>query len=156
MTSLKDQEQYWADNLRPYRYVPVREFAEKFKKFGTGERMLQDLAVPYPKEKSHPAALCKKKYAGTRMELFKTNFSKEFLLYKRNAVITIFKALQVLRSSHAILPCIQSRQWLQTYVSDLVIVYFLTSSPLLCMAGVYGGVHLHDGVLQNKVAPADR
>lgn len=96
VTSPKDQEQYWAEsNSRPYRYVPVREFAERFRKFEVGERMLEELRVPFDKEKSHPAALCKKKFAGTRMELFKANFGKELLLYKRNAFITIFKTVQV-------------------------------------------------------------
>ena len=106
VTSLKDQEQYWASADRPYRFIPVREFAEKFKKFETGERMLQDLSVPFSKEKSHPAALCKKKYSGTRKEMLKTVFSKELLLFKRNAFVTIFKTVQVSLNLH---PLVKSR-----------------------------------------------
>nr|XP_024391802.1 ABC transporter G family member 36-like isoform X3 [Physcomitrium patens] len=95
VTSPKDQEQYWADTHRPYRYISVREFAELFKSFHVGASMMQELSVPFPKEKSHRAALAQKKYAVNRKELFKTNFNKELLLFKRNSIITIFKTMQV-------------------------------------------------------------
>ena len=95
VTSPKDQEQYWSDTYRPYRYVSVRDFAERFKRFEVGDQMLRELEVPFPKERSHPAALCKKKFSGTNMELFKANFGKEYLLYKRNSIVTIFKTIQV-------------------------------------------------------------
>lgn len=92
---MKDQEQYWADSERPYRYIPVGEFSEKFKKFHIGAAMLQELSVAFPKERSHQAALAREKYAMSITELFKTNFAKEVLLYKRNAVVSVFKILQV-------------------------------------------------------------
>lgn len=95
VTSMKDQEQYWADSQRPYRYIPVGEFSEKFKKFHIGAAMLQELSVAFPKERSHQAALAREKYAMSITELFKTNFAKEVLLYKRNAVVSVFKILQV-------------------------------------------------------------
>ncbi|KAG0571017.1 hypothetical protein KC19_6G205500 [Ceratodon purpureus] len=95
VTSPKDQEQYWANTQRPYRYISVREFSELFKKFHVGVTMQEELSVPFPKEKSHQAALAKKTYAVSRTELFKANFAKEWVLYKRNAIITIFKTMQV-------------------------------------------------------------
>jgi ABC-type multidrug transport system ATPase subunit len=95
VTSPKDQEQYWANTQRPYRYIPVREFSELFKQFQVGATLQHELAVPYPKERSHRAALGKKKYAVSKKELFKANFAKEWLLYKRNAVISVFKIVQV-------------------------------------------------------------
>lgn len=95
VTSPKDQEQYWAAKHRPYRYIPVREFAELFKDFHVGASMMQELSVPFPKKKSHCAALAKKKYAISRTELFKANFDKEVLLFKRNSIVTIFKTTQV-------------------------------------------------------------
>ena len=95
VTSPKDQEQYWANAQRPYRYISVREFSELFKKFHVGATLLQGLSVPFPKDRSHQAALAKKTYAVSRTELFKANFAKEWVLYKRNAIITVFKTMQV-------------------------------------------------------------
>jgi hypothetical protein len=95
VTSPKDQEQYWANIQQPYRYISVREFSELFKNFHVGAAMLQELSVPFPKDKSHRAALAKKTYAVSRTELFKASFAKEWVLYKRNAIITIFKTMQV-------------------------------------------------------------
>ena len=96
MTSPKDQEQYWANTHGPYRYIPVREFSELFKRFTVGVNMQQELHVPFPKEKSHRAALATKTYAVSKKELVKANFKKEWLLYKRNAVVSVFKIAQVL------------------------------------------------------------
>lgn len=105
VTSPKDQEQYWAHPERPYRYVPVKEFAELFKKSHVGAAMQHELSVPYPKENSHRAALAQKTYAVSRTQLFKANFAKEWLLYKRNAIITIFKTMQVIFKSMLCIPC---------------------------------------------------
>lgn len=73
-----------------------------YNKFHTGSQMLEDLKVPFPKEKSHKAALVTKKYTVSRGELFKTVFAKEVLLFKRNSIVTIFKTMQVDNSHHQI------------------------------------------------------
>ncbi|KAF8696864.1 hypothetical protein HU200_036503 [Digitaria exilis] len=57
VTSKKDQKQYWARHDEPYRFVPVKEFATAFKSFHTGRAISNELAVPFDKSKSHPAAL---------------------------------------------------------------------------------------------------
>lgn len=101
VTSRKDQEQYWMRS-EPYRFIPVKEFSDMYKKFHTGSQMLEDLKVPFPKEKSHKAALVTKKYTVSRGELFKTVFAKEWLLFKRNKIVTIFKTMQVSNSHHQI------------------------------------------------------
>ncbi|KAJ0890826.1 putative ABC-type xenobiotic transporter [Helianthus annuus] len=46
VTSKKDQEQYWADRNKAYRYIPVSEFVERFKSFHVGEKLRQELSVP--------------------------------------------------------------------------------------------------------------
>jgi hypothetical protein len=96
VTSQKDQEQYWSDKLQPYRYISVKVFADKFKSFHVGQKMANELAVPYPKDQSHKAALSFERYSVTSMELFKTNFAKEILLIRRNSFVYIFKTVQVL------------------------------------------------------------
>ncbi|RXH88665.1 hypothetical protein DVH24_000264 [Malus domestica] len=55
VTSRKDQEQYWADRT-PYRYVSVKEFANRFKRFHVGMRIANELSVPFDKAQSHKAA----------------------------------------------------------------------------------------------------
>jgi hypothetical protein len=96
VTSQKDQEQYWIDKLQPYRYISVKAFADKFQSFHVGQKMADELAVPYPKDQSHKAALSFERYSVTSMELFKANFAKEVLLMRRNSFVYIFKTVQVL------------------------------------------------------------
>lgn len=95
VTSGKDQEQYWADKSRPYRFIPVREFAEAFRSFHVGVKLYEDMAVPFPKDKSHPAALAMNKYSIPKLELLKLCFRRERILQKRNAVVSIVKFFQV-------------------------------------------------------------
>ncbi|KAG0560607.1 hypothetical protein M758_10G188300 [Ceratodon purpureus] len=95
VTSRKDQEQYWADKSRPYRFIPVREFAEAFRSFHVGVKLYEDLAVPYSKDKSHPAALAVNRYSISKLELLKICFQRERILFKRNAVVAIVKAVQI-------------------------------------------------------------
>ncbi|KAJ9568577.1 hypothetical protein OSB04_004543 [Centaurea solstitialis] len=95
VTSKKDQEQYWVDRSRPYRYIPVSEFAQRFKHFHVGEKLSSELAVPYDKNQSHKAALVYKKFLVPKMELLKASWDKEWLLMKRNAFIYVFKSIQI-------------------------------------------------------------
>ncbi|KAG8379880.1 hypothetical protein BUALT_Bualt07G0135300 [Buddleja alternifolia] len=95
VTSKKDQQQYWAYNDRPYRFITVREFAEAFKSFHIGEKLMADLATPFAKTKSHPAALASKEYGVSKIELLKACVSREILLMKRNSFIYIFKLFQI-------------------------------------------------------------
>ncbi|KAJ3709354.1 hypothetical protein LUZ61_013059 [Rhynchospora tenuis] len=99
VTSRKDQRQYWQRDNRPYRYVPVREFAEAFKKFHVGDRLRAELAVPFDKSRSHPAALTTSKYGISKAELLKACASREFLLMKRNSFVYIFRVFQLMLTS---------------------------------------------------------
>lgn len=47
VTSHKDQQQYWADQARPYEFVPVEAFARAFRETDNGRRGLQHLEQPY-------------------------------------------------------------------------------------------------------------
>ncbi|MFS8000103.1 putative ABC-type xenobiotic transporter [Helianthus anomalus] len=94
VTSRKDQEQYWADRSKPYRYIPVGEFVERFKSFHVGIKLKNELSIPYDKNQSHKAALVFKKYLVSKRELLKASWDKEWLLIKRNSPIYIFKTVQ--------------------------------------------------------------
>nr|XP_043617466.1 ABC transporter G family member 29-like [Erigeron canadensis] len=96
VTSKKDQEQYWADRNRAYRYVTVNEFCQRFRSFHVGEKLKKELAVPYDKNQSHKAALVTQKFLVPKMELLKASWDKEVLLMKRNVFIYIFKTFQLL------------------------------------------------------------
>ncbi|XP_054783595.1 ABC transporter G family member 36-like [Prosopis cineraria] len=96
VTSRKDQEQYWADRSRPYRYVTVSEFANRFKSFHVGMRLENELSVPFDRSRGHKAALVFKKYAVPTMDLLKACFDKEWLLIKRNSFVYIFKTVQII------------------------------------------------------------
>ncbi|KAK6153626.1 hypothetical protein DH2020_013265 [Rehmannia glutinosa] len=95
VTSRKDQEQYWADRSKPYRYIPVgdRETIRTFPRVGLVSK--NELSVPYDKSRSHKAALVFKKYSMPKRELLKANFDKEWLLIKRNSFVYVFKTVQL-------------------------------------------------------------
>ncbi|XP_041002180.1 pleiotropic drug resistance protein 1-like isoform X1 [Juglans microcarpa x Juglans regia] len=95
VTSRKDQEQYWARKDEPYSFVTTQEFAEAFQSFHVGRRIGDELATPYDKTKSHPAALTTKKYGVSQKELIKASFSREYLLMKRNSFVYVFKLSQL-------------------------------------------------------------
>ena len=95
MTSRKDQKQYWACHDEPYRFIPVREFAESFHSFHIGQSIRNELAVPYDKTKSHPATLTTSRYGVSKTELLKATLAREILLMKRNSFVYIFKGTQV-------------------------------------------------------------
>ena len=95
VTSKKDQEQYWSKRHEPYRYVLTLELVNCFKSFRTGQRVSEQLRIPYDKSTAHPAALVKDEYGISNMELFKACFSREWLLMKRSSFIYIFKTTQI-------------------------------------------------------------
>ncbi|CAN1121568.1 Pleiotropic drug resistance protein 1 [Linum perenne] len=95
VTSKKDQQQYWMNKEEPYRFVTPEEFTEAFQSFHVGKSLGQEILTPFDKKKSHPAALTTKRYGVGKMELFKSCFSREFLLMKRNSFVYIFKLSQL-------------------------------------------------------------
>ncbi|CAD6237901.1 unnamed protein product [Miscanthus lutarioriparius] len=99
VTSKKDQKQYWVRPDEPYRFVPVKEFATAFKSFHTGRAIANELAVPFEKSKSHPAALTTTRYGVSGKELLKANIDREILLMKRNSFVYIFRTFQLILMS---------------------------------------------------------
>ncbi|KAK3408153.1 hypothetical protein EUGRSUZ_J00451 [Eucalyptus grandis] len=95
VTSKNDQEQYWYRKDQPYRYISVPEFVKAFNSFHVGQRLIEELRVPYDKSRAHPAALVKEKYGISNWELFKACFAREWLLMKRSSFVYIFKTTQI-------------------------------------------------------------
>ncbi|KAL3528819.1 hypothetical protein ACH5RR_008141 [Cinchona calisaya] len=95
VTSKKDQRQYWACRDEPYRFITASEFAEAFQSFHVGRTLGDELATPFDKSKSHPAALTTHKYGVNKKELLKAVSARELLLIKRNSFVYIFKLSQL-------------------------------------------------------------
>ncbi|KAK2645799.1 hypothetical protein Ddye_020994 [Dipteronia dyeriana] len=96
VTSKKDQEQYWSNPYRPYRYMPPGKFAEAFRSYHTGKNLSEELDVPFDRRYNHPAALSTSQYGDKKRELLKTSFDWQLLLMKRNSFIHVFKFIQLL------------------------------------------------------------
>ncbi|PWA73279.1 pleiotropic drug resistance protein 1 [Artemisia annua] len=96
VTSKKDQQQYWMRRDMPYRFVTAKEFAEAYQSFHVGRKLATDLATPYDKSKSHPAALTTEKYGLNKKELLKACTDREILLMKRNSFVYFFKLFQLI------------------------------------------------------------
>ncbi|PKU71423.1 ABC transporter G family member 38-like [Dendrobium catenatum] len=95
VTSRKDQEQYWAEMNKPYRYISAGEFVRHFKRFHVGRSLQNKLSFPFDKKKSHGAALVFTKHSVPFKELLNASISKEWLLIKRNSFVYIFKTVQL-------------------------------------------------------------
>ncbi|KAF5177312.1 Abc transporter g family member, partial [Thalictrum thalictroides] len=95
VTSKKDQEQYWWNKDEAYRYISAADFRKFFKSFHIGQRISEELEIPYDKSRAHPASLVKEKYGLSNKELFKACFSRELMLMKRNSFMYIFKTIQI-------------------------------------------------------------
>ncbi|KAK2417908.1 pleiotropic drug resistance protein [Trifolium repens] len=95
VTSMKDQEQYWAERGKPYRFVTPKEFAEAFESFHVGRNLCNELVTQFDKSESHPAALATNKYGTGKWELFRACLSRELLLMKRNSFTYKFKLCQL-------------------------------------------------------------
>ncbi|KAL3500414.1 hypothetical protein ACH5RR_039507 [Cinchona calisaya] len=96
VTSKNDQEQYWANRDEPYTFVSVKKFSEAFQSFQVGKNLGAQLAVPFDKSKSHPAALTTQKFGVSKMELLKACISREFLLMKRNSFVYAFEMTKII------------------------------------------------------------
>ncbi|PWA40906.1 pleiotropic drug resistance protein 1 [Artemisia annua] len=96
VTSKKDQQQYWMRRDMPYRFVTAKEFAEAYQSFHVGRKLATDLATPYDKSKSHPAALTTENYGLNKKELLKACTDREILLMKRNSFVYFFKLFQII------------------------------------------------------------
>ncbi|MQM16082.1 hypothetical protein Taro_049036, partial [Colocasia esculenta] len=95
VTSRKDQQQYWAHQDEPYRFVSVKDFADSFQSFHVGRQLQQELGTPFNKDKGHPAALSTSSYGIPKMELLKACMSRELLLMQRNSFVYVFKLMQL-------------------------------------------------------------
>ncbi|CAN4128178.1 unnamed protein product [Withania somnifera] len=95
VTSRKDQEQYWARRDETYKFITVHDFSEAFQSFHVGRKLGDELAIPFDKSKSHPAALTSKRYGVSKKELLKACTAREYLLMKRNSFVYIFKMIQL-------------------------------------------------------------
>ncbi|CAK9176883.1 unnamed protein product [Ilex paraguariensis] len=95
VTSRKDQEQYWFKKNEPYQFISVPELADRFSSFHIGQKLYDELGIPYDQTKAHPAALVTRKYGISNMELLKASLDREWLLMKRNSFLYIFKTTQI-------------------------------------------------------------
>ncbi|RVW77076.1 Pleiotropic drug resistance protein 1 [Vitis vinifera] len=76
---------------------PARKGVADFlqESFHIGRKVADELASPFDRAKSHPAALTTKKYGVRKKELLDANMSREYLLMKRNSFVYIFKLTQL-------------------------------------------------------------
>ncbi|GAA0153723.1 ATP-binding cassette [Lithospermum erythrorhizon] len=133
VTSVKDQEQYWADSTKPYEFITVEKIAEAFSNYRHGQALKAYLLKQYDKSKSHPSALSKTKFAVPRMELFRACFSREMLLMRRHRFLYIFRTCQV-----AFVGCVTSTMFLRTRLHPTN----LTNANLYLSCLFFGLVHM--------------
>ncbi|GLT42700.1 hypothetical protein SLA2020_166860 [Shorea laevis] len=93
--SKKDQAQYWYHKDRPYSYVSIDKFRAAFKDYHVGQKLDEELCIPFNRNESHKSALSFNIYTLKKWELFKACMAREWLLMKRNSFIHIFKSGQL-------------------------------------------------------------
>ncbi|CAH2079074.1 unnamed protein product [Thlaspi arvense] len=90
--SRKDQEQYWCHRGKPYSYISVDSFIEKFKESNLGVLAKEELSKPFDKSQTRKDGLCYRKYSLGKWEMLKACSRREYLLMKRNSFIYFFKS----------------------------------------------------------------
>ncbi|CAL9225463.1 unnamed protein product [Arabidopsis halleri] len=90
--SRKDQEQYWCHRDKPYCYVSIDSFIEKFKKSDLGLQLQDKLSKTYDKSQTQKDGLCFRKYSLSNWDMLKACSRREFLLMKRNSFVYVFKS----------------------------------------------------------------
>ncbi|XP_058094885.1 pleiotropic drug resistance protein 3-like isoform X1 [Magnolia sinica] len=94
--SKKDQAQFWCHSGQQYHYVPVEQFAERFKAFSAGQKLSEELSRPHCMLKGAKDALSFTTYSLSKRELFKACCSREWILVKRNPVVYVLKMMQLM------------------------------------------------------------
>lgn len=90
--SRKDQEQYWCHRDKPYCYVSIDSFVEKFKKSDLGLQLQDKVSKTYDKSQTQKDGLCFRKYSLSNWDMLKACSRREFLLMKRNSFVYVFKS----------------------------------------------------------------
>ncbi|XP_013614326.1 PREDICTED: ABC transporter G family member 43-like [Brassica oleracea var. oleracea] len=90
--SRKDQEQYWCHIDKPYCYVSIDSFIERFKKSELGLQQQEELSKTHDKSQVQKDALCSRKYSLNNWQMLKACSRREFLLMKRNSFVYVFKS----------------------------------------------------------------
>ncbi|KAM1812529.1 hypothetical protein ACFX11_026464 [Malus domestica] len=96
VTSRKDQEQYWIYRDKPYGFVTPKDFSEAMNSFHIGQKLGDELAIPFNKSEGHPLDLTTKKYGASNKELLKACMDRQIILMKRNKFVYIFKLVQLI------------------------------------------------------------
>ncbi|CAN7013037.1 hypothetical protein IGI04_012326 [Brassica rapa subsp. trilocularis] len=90
--SRKDQEQYWCHIDKPYSYVSIDSFIERFKKSELGLQQQEELSKTHDKSQAQKDSLCSRKYSLSNWEMLKACSRRELLLMKRNSFVYVFKS----------------------------------------------------------------
>ncbi|KAJ4900143.1 ABC-2 and Plant PDR ABC-type transporter family protein [Raphanus sativus] len=90
--SRKDQEQYWCHIDKPYCYVSIDSFIERFKKSELALQQQEELSKTHDKSQAQKEALCSRKYSLSNWEMLRACSRREFLLIKRNSFVYVFKS----------------------------------------------------------------
>ncbi|XP_056863214.1 ABC transporter G family member 42-like isoform X1 [Raphanus sativus] len=91
--SRKDQEQYWCHIDKPYCYVSIDTFIERFKKSDVELQQQEELSKTFDKSQAQKDALCLRKYSLSNWDMLKACSRREFLLMKRNSFVYVFKSV---------------------------------------------------------------
>lgn len=95
VTSKMDQEQYWAGDRREYQYIPVSKFAESFSSFHLDNFVNQKVRSQIGSTKNNILILPNECGTLSKWNIFKSCYSREILLFKRNYPVHIFKSVQI-------------------------------------------------------------
>lgn len=100
VTSRKDQGQYWADEARPHKFVPVQTFSTAFEESEVGQGNALALSKPYSAPGKAPLdALVRTKFALSGWQAFKACLRREWTLMMRHKFIYIFRTCQARSAS---------------------------------------------------------
>ncbi|CAK0759197.1 hypothetical protein CVIRNUC_002679 [Coccomyxa viridis] len=94
--SKKDQQQYWANDTQPYRFVPVAEFAAAFKESSVGRSQAAAGSQKSLSTAGRPGSdpLVRQRYALGPWDMFKACAHREWILMRRHSFTYLFRIIQ--------------------------------------------------------------
>lgn len=96
VTSLKDQEQYWANPSAPHQYVSALAFEAAFRDSSLGKEQSAHLSVPFDTATSPPGALAHSRFALPMSAVLTALFEREWLLMRRMIFLYVAQTIQVI------------------------------------------------------------
>lgn len=95
VTLPSDQEKYWSDESRPWRYITPRTMQKEFAETPLARSIVDSLSQPFPSTPENVAALSYTPYGAPLTTLLRAVADRTWILQRRTKIFSIIRTTQV-------------------------------------------------------------